>query len=113
KRVRVTGLSGSGMPPLCSGFPPDRRSGRVTRAARSSRPLVMGAAGHSGYTGVSPTPPRRRSAMPTPKTRHEREKELQALLATPEGQAELRALGERYEAAGGRVLHASKSIVTY
>ena len=41
------------------------------------------------------------------------EKELQALLVTPEGQAKLRALAERYEAAGGRVLHASKSVVTY
>jgi hypothetical protein len=51
--------------------------------------------------------------MPTPKTLHEREKELQALLATREGQAELRALAQRYEAAGGRVLHASKSLVTY
>ena len=49
----------------------------------------------------------------TPKTLHEREKELQAMLVTPEGQAELRALAERYEAAGGRVLHASRSLVTY
>lgn len=51
--------------------------------------------------------------MPTPKTLNEREKELQSLLTTPEGRAELRALAERYEAAGGRVLHASKSLVTY
>jgi hypothetical protein len=51
--------------------------------------------------------------MPAPKTLHEREKELQALLVTPEGRAELRSLAERYEAAGGRVLHASRSLVTY
>jgi hypothetical protein len=51
--------------------------------------------------------------MTHPKTLHEREKELQALLVTPEGPAELRSMAERYEAAGGRVLHASKSLVTY
>jgi hypothetical protein len=49
----------------------------------------------------------------TPKTLTEREKELQTLLATPEGRADLRALAQRYEAAGGRTLHASKSLVTY
>ena len=58
-------------------------------------------------------PTQRRIVMPTPMTMPEREKELQALLATPEGRAELRALAERYEAAGGRTLHASKSLVTY
>ena len=47
------------------------------------------------------------------KTLQEREKELQALLATPAGKAELAALADRYSAAGGRHRPARTSIVTY
>jgi hypothetical protein len=48
--------------------------------------------------------------MPT-KTMRERERELQTLLSTPEGKAELQALADQYAAMGG-VVHASNSLVT-
>lgn len=51
--------------------------------------------------------------MPTPKTLAERQRELQALLATPEGRARLRELVEGYAAAGGRLAPSSGSLVTY
>jgi hypothetical protein len=47
------------------------------------------------------------------KTLHEREKELRALFATPEGRAELANLASRYQAEGGRVRPEKTSIVTY
>ena len=47
------------------------------------------------------------------KTLQQREKELQSLLATPAGRAELRELESRYLAAGGRVRPAGASLVTY
>jgi hypothetical protein len=47
------------------------------------------------------------------KTLPVREKELQSLLATPEGRAELEALAARYYAAGGRARQARASLVTY
>jgi hypothetical protein len=43
----------------------------------------------------------------------QREKELQALLSTPEGQAELEALASRYFAADGRCRPPGTSVVTY
>jgi len=42
-----------------------------------------------------------------------REKELQALLATPVGRDELQHLVARYSAAGGRVRPERRSIITY
>ena len=47
------------------------------------------------------------------KTLPEREKELQLLLATPEGRAELEALAARYCKVTGRVRAEGRSVVTY
>jgi len=47
------------------------------------------------------------------KTLPQREKELQSLLATPEGRAELRLLESRYVAASGRVRPGKASLITY
>jgi hypothetical protein len=43
----------------------------------------------------------------------EREKELQALLATPAGRAQLEQLVSRYAAESGKVRPAKASIITY
>jgi hypothetical protein len=51
--------------------------------------------------------------MPQRKTLQEREKELQGLLATPQGQAELETLAGRYSAAGGRARLPRTSVITY
>jgi hypothetical protein len=51
--------------------------------------------------------------MQQPKTLQEREKELQALLATSQGQAELEALACRYASAGGRARPPRTSVITY
>jgi hypothetical protein len=51
--------------------------------------------------------------MPPAKTLLEREKELQALLRTAEGRAEIEALAVRYCAAGGRDRPPRTSVVTY
>ena len=51
--------------------------------------------------------------MTATKTLIEREKELKALLATPEGRAELESLAVRYAAAGGRIWPTGRSVVTY
>ena len=51
--------------------------------------------------------------MTPKKTLREREKELQSLLATPAGRAELRELESRYAAAGGRVRPGRASLITY
>ena len=51
--------------------------------------------------------------MLPPKTLRQREKELQALLATPEGRAHLEALAGRYGAATGRHRLPKTSLVTY
>jgi len=47
------------------------------------------------------------------KTRVEREKELQALLGTPNGRAELERLACRYQAEGGCARPQRTSIITY
>ena len=47
------------------------------------------------------------------KTRHEREKELQALIRTREGQAALEELASRYQSDGGRARPEGTSIITY
>ena len=47
------------------------------------------------------------------KTIHERQKELQALLATPAGREELERLASRCHAADGRPRPAAASIITY
>jgi hypothetical protein len=47
------------------------------------------------------------------KTLQQREKELQALLATPVGRKELQDLGSRYHAASGTLRPASASVITY
>jgi hypothetical protein len=51
--------------------------------------------------------------MPANKTLQQRERELQALLATPAGREELQGLVSRYHAAGGREKPAGASVVTY
>jgi hypothetical protein len=51
--------------------------------------------------------------MPERKTLQQREKELQDLLLTPAGQAQLRELESRYAAAGGRPKPARTSLITY
>jgi hypothetical protein len=51
--------------------------------------------------------------MPQKKTLPQREKELQALLLTPAGRAELGQLEARYAAAGGRPRPARSSLITY
>jgi hypothetical protein len=51
--------------------------------------------------------------MTPKKTLQEREKELQALLATPAGRAELQELEARCSAAGGRVRPGKSSLITY
>jgi hypothetical protein len=51
--------------------------------------------------------------MPKLKTMQERQNELQALLATPAGQEELRKLEAQYSAAGERPRGSKESIVTY
>jgi hypothetical protein len=51
--------------------------------------------------------------MTAKKTRLEREKELQALLGSPAGKAELEALADRYAAAGRRIRPGRTSLVTY
>jgi hypothetical protein len=51
--------------------------------------------------------------MPTKKTLQDREKELQSLLASPAGRAELEALASRYADAGRRLRPGGTSLVTY
>ncbi len=51
--------------------------------------------------------------MTAKKTRQEREKELQSLLAIPAGRKELQQLAFRYQTASGRVKPARTSVVTY
>ena len=51
--------------------------------------------------------------MQATKTLREREKELQALLATREGKALLEALADHYYASGGRARPPHTSLVTY
>jgi hypothetical protein len=51
--------------------------------------------------------------MTAKKTLHQREKELQSLLSTPEGREELQALGARYCTAAGRVRPERTSLITY
>jgi hypothetical protein len=51
--------------------------------------------------------------MTAKKTRLEREKELQALLGSLSGKAELEALADRYAASCGRIRPGGTSVVTY
>jgi len=51
--------------------------------------------------------------MLTQKSIHEREKELQALLATAAGRQELQDLESRYQEASGRPKPGKTSIITY
>jgi len=51
--------------------------------------------------------------MSPKKTLPKREKELQALLATPAGRAELQGLASRYGAASGKLRPAHRSVITY
>jgi hypothetical protein len=55
----------------------------------------------------------RKEAMTPKKTRLAREKELQALLDSPAGKAELEALADRYAASGRRLRPGGTSLVTY
>ena len=54
-----------------------------------------------------------KEAMTPKKTRLEREKELQALLGSPAGKAELEALADRYGASSQRIRPGRTSLVTY
>jgi hypothetical protein len=47
------------------------------------------------------------------KTLHEREKELQLLLATPAGRVEVQKLASRYFEASGRLRPTNMSAITY
>jgi hypothetical protein len=47
------------------------------------------------------------------KTRHEREKELQTLMRTPEGRAALEELACRCQSDGGRARPGRTSVITY
>jgi hypothetical protein len=47
------------------------------------------------------------------KSREEREKELQALIATPDGREELERLAARYESEGGSHRPERASVITY
>jgi hypothetical protein len=47
------------------------------------------------------------------KTLDERQRELRALLATPDGREELEALATRYHAANGRPRYEGTSLITY
>jgi hypothetical protein len=51
--------------------------------------------------------------MTQTKTRHEREKELQALMSTPTGRTELEVLASRYQADGGSARPERTSVITY
>jgi hypothetical protein len=51
--------------------------------------------------------------MPPKKTLEHREKELQALLATPAGRQKLHELESRYQAASGQLRPARTSVITY
>lgn len=51
--------------------------------------------------------------MTPKKTLVERERELQRLLATPQGRAELEELESRYAAGGGSVRPGRASLITY
>ena len=51
--------------------------------------------------------------MTSKKTLHERERELQALIATPSGRQELQDLVDRYSAASGKLRPEGASLVTY
>jgi hypothetical protein len=52
-------------------------------------------------------------AMTAKKTLRKREKELQTLLGSQAGKAELEALADRYAASGRRIRPAGTSLVTY
>ena len=49
----------------------------------------------------------------TTKTLHERQQELQALLATPAGREELQGMVSRYHAESGKLRPAGTSAITY
>ena len=51
--------------------------------------------------------------MPPRKTLQEREKEMQALLATPTGREQLRQLESRCQSRSGRLRPANTSVITY
>jgi hypothetical protein len=51
--------------------------------------------------------------MTPTKTLQQRERELQSLLADPEGRKKLQELEARYHAASGRVKPAKTSVITY
>ena len=51
--------------------------------------------------------------MSAKKTLQQREKELQALLASPAGRDELERLAARYSATGGRMRPEGTSVITY
>jgi hypothetical protein len=51
--------------------------------------------------------------MQQTKTRDEREKELQALMSTPVGRAELERLACGYQSGGGRARPGRTSVITY
>jgi hypothetical protein len=51
--------------------------------------------------------------MTAKKTLQQRERELQSLVATPEGRKDLEELEARYQAAGGKVRPGRASVITY
>jgi hypothetical protein len=68
-----------------------------------------------GQLTAAPRPPKLHgegSRMTAQKTLQQREKELQALLATPMGREELQQLDARYHAASGKLKPAKMSVIT-
>ena len=51
--------------------------------------------------------------MTAKKTLHERERELQALLTTPEGREQLQELDSRYHRASGKLRQPNTSAITF
>jgi len=68
---------------------------------------------NSGGAAVTSGPILKGHSMIPKQTLPQREKELQALLATPAGRAELEALDARYAEASGKMRPAKASIITY
>src|SRR5262245_24891494 len=101
------------------------RSGSVFEVG-AGRPVGQGCGSHAAWwhgpgwgwapragPGTMRQSPGEGGGMPEPKTLHERERELQALMATPDGRDALEELAGRYRAAGGRMRPENTSVITY
>jgi hypothetical protein len=66
-----------------------------------------------GHVLARPVLDKEDRTMAEKKTLAQREKELQTLLATPAGRAEIQELEDRYYTAGARMRPARSSVITY